>query len=223
MTKKIWLLFVLVVGVGTAVGLAAANAFVPTVADVKDPLGRPSSLSLEVIHSASEFDRLTFILVPKHRDLSGRIQTLTAVAADLDTLVGEAGGLSGKAISVNAFTTSVNSTAGPLPGLIAGVAARAHQAAPVVGNLGTAVSSVAGQLQAINGGLADIYGDLAALGPRATTINNLLAQIQEESQRIRSLGPVLSSLSGLLDPVINGATGGLLSGLLDRNVHPAAN
>lgn len=214
MTKKTWGLFVLVAGLGVAVLLSMSNAFVPAVADIKDPLGRPSALSLEVIHSASEFDRLTSVLVPKHGKLAVRIQTLNTVATDLDILVDNAGDLTGKAKSVNAHTVSVRSTATPLPGLINRVTGRAQEAAPVVGNLGSAVSSVTGQLRAINGGLAGIYGDLSALGPRADTIAHLLADIENESKRVKPLAPVLATLAETLGPVLDGPVGKLLADVL---------
>jgi len=211
MTKKTWGLFVLVVGLGTAVLMSVVNSFAPGVEDVKDPLGRPSALSLEVIHSASEFDRLSAGLTPKHRDLAGRVQTLNTVATSLEGLVGEAGSLSGKAESVNAGTVSVRSSATPLPGLIRKVSGRAREATPVVNDLGSAVSSVTGQLESVNGGLTGIYGDLAALGPRATRIVQLLHQIEEESRRVRALGPLLSTLSGPLGSIFSG---NLLTNLL---------
>lgn len=214
MQKKTWGLFVLIVGLGTAVLLSVSNAFVPTVADVEDPLGRPSALSLEVIHSASEFDRLAGALVPKHGDLSQRIQTLNIVADDLDTLVGKAGGLPQKATSVNAHTRTVRSTAQPLPDLIADVTGRARQANPVVGGLGNAISGVTVHLEAITGGLIGIYSDLAALGPRATTINELLAKIQDESRRVRAFGPALTIVSTTLGPVLQGGSGDLIGKLL---------
>ncbi|WP_182378921.1 hypothetical protein [Nocardioides sp. WS12] len=212
MTKKAWLLFVLVVGLGGAVFLSGSNAFKPGVDDVKDPLGRPSALSLEVIHSASEFERITGVLVPKHGTLSQRIQRLNGVADNLDIVVDDAGKLTGKSITVNEGTTKVNDIALPLPGLIASVTGRAVEAAPVVGDLGKSVSGVTTELEAVQTQLNGAFRDLAKLGPRATTIVDLLAQIQAASVKVKPLAPLLAGLSGPLETIYDLP---LADGLLD--------
>lgn len=217
MTKKAWLTFVLVAGLGSAVLLSVHNSFKPGVEDVKDPLGRPSALSLEVIHSASEFDRISADLVPKHGTLAQRIRKLDVVTGDLETVVGAAGELPGKAASVNADTTTVSEVAGPLPILITNVTDRAVQAAPVVGNLGRSVDAVTTQLVAIQGQLDGALTDLTALGPRATTIVALLRQIQRESEKIKPLAPILNGLSGPLDTVYDLPLVDQLLGLLQQH------
>lgn len=195
---KSWLTFVLVVGLGGAVLLSAANSFVPGVQDVKDPLGRPSALSKEVIHSASEFQRITGILVPKHDWLSQKIQKLGTVSDDLSTVVGQAGQLPGAAITVNGDTTTVSKVAVPLPGLIGHITSRAQEAGPVVNDLGASVDGVATQISAVNGQLGGALADLATLGPRARTIVGLLAQIQDESVKVKVAAPLLQGLKGPL-------------------------
>jgi hypothetical protein len=199
MTRKAWTGFVVLVGLGLAVLLCTTNSFAPGLTDLKDPLGRPSALSKEVIHSASEFDRITATLVPKHDDLSQRVTTLTLVSDNLGTLVGDAGGLSTSSTEVNDGTRRVRQVAKPLPPLIASVTSRAVEATPVVGRLGNAVGGVTIQLRAIEGGLGSIYTNLAQLGPRATTISGLLVQIQGDSERVRALGPLTSLIAQVLN------------------------
>jgi hypothetical protein len=195
---------VVVLGGGTCVILSALNGFVPHTADLKDPLGRPSALSLQVIHSASQFDQITAVVLPHQDNLGQRIQVLRTVADDLDGIVGKAGGLPPTATTVNTDTTTVDGIAGQLPPLIARVTGRADQATPVAGSLTTAIGSVATQLQDIHGNLVTVQGDLAALGPRASDIVAILGQIQAESARIKALGPAL----GLLGSLVNGGTVG---------------
>lgn len=194
MTKKAWLVFVLIVGLGGAVFLSVTNSFTPGLEDVKDPLGRPSALSKEVIHSASEFERITGVLVPKHGSLSHRIQRLTTVADDLDVVVDQAGHLPGKSASVNRDTSTVSEVAVPLPGLIQHITRRAVEAGPVVGDLGSSVSGVTTQIDAVGLQLTGAFEDLAALGPRARTIVDVLAQIEAESEKVRRIMPVLNAL-----------------------------
>lgn len=201
MTGRVWLLVVLVLGLGGAVSLSAANSFTPGVEDVKDPLGRPSSLAESVIFSASEFERITSDLVPKHGTLSQRIQRLGAVADNLAVVVDDAGTLPGASERVNGDTATVNRVAVGLPGLIRSVTERAVQATPVVGDLGESVAGVTTELENVQTQLDGAFGDLAALGPRADTIVGLLADIQTQSARVRSLGPLLSALAGPLEQV----------------------
>lgn len=196
-TKKVWFAIVGAFGGGAAVLLSIANGFVPHTEDLVDPLGRPSELSLQVIHSASEFDRLSATLVPKHGDLGGRIGVLQTVADDLDGIVGKAGDLVPSAQTVNAGTTSVQGVATPLPALIDKVTGRAKEATPVVKGLGDSVGSVASQLATIGGSLNGVRGDLAALGPRADLIVAILKRIEDESARVRPVSPLLALLSQL--------------------------
>lgn len=191
-TKKAWLGVVLGLGVAPAVLLCAVNGFLPGLDDVVDPLGRPSQLSLEVIDSAGQFDTLTGILVPKHAQLSGDIQTLGPLADDLEGLTDKAGELTGQAKTLNSSTGDVSTIAGPLPDLVANVTGRANQAAPTVAGLSTAVGSVTTQLEAVNDGLITVGGTLSTLGPKATAIAATLANVEEEARHVQELGPVLA-------------------------------
>jgi hypothetical protein len=191
-TKKAWLGVVLGLGVAPAVLLCAVNGFLPGLDDVVDPLGRPSQLSLEVIDSADQFDTLTGILVPKHAQLAGDIQTLGPLANDLEGLTDKAGELTGQAKTLNSSTGDVSAIAGPLPDLVANVTGRANQAGPTVAGLSTAVGSVTTQLEAVNDGLTTIEGTLGALGPKATAIAATLANVQEEARHVQEMGPLLA-------------------------------
>ncbi|MEB3371354.1 hypothetical protein [Saccharopolyspora mangrovi] len=210
-TKKTWFASVAALGCGSCVAVAMLNGFVPGLRDIADPLGRPSQLSSEVIHSASELDRLTSELVPAHEDLGQRMQVLNVLAGNLDGLVGKTGELVPAAGGVNAETAAVGDIARPLPSMIDKVTGRARQAAPQVAELGTAVGSVTTQLENIGSGLTTIQGDLQALGPRAKMISGTLGKIESESARLRPVAPVLS----LLRPVTSSDNGSLLPGLLN--------
>ncbi|MEN0134916.1 MAG: hypothetical protein AAGC80_07195 [Rhodococcus sp. (in: high G+C Gram-positive bacteria)] len=198
-TKKAWLGVVLGLGVAPAVLLGAVNGFLPGIDDVLDPLGRPSQLSLEVIDSADQFDTLTGILVPKHAQLAGDIQTLGPLATDLEGLTDKAGELTGQAKTLNSSTGDVSAIAGPLPDLVANVTGRANQASPTVAGLSTAVGSVTTQLEAINTGLTTIEGTLGALGPKATAIAATLANVEEEARHVQEMGPLLA----VIGPPVN--------------------
>lgn len=198
-TKKAWTALVLVLGVGSAVVLCALNGFFPALRDVSDPLGRPSKLSNEVIHSAGQFDTLTAVLVPKHAELASSIQTLRPLSVDLEALTDKAGVLSGQAVTLNESTRSVASIAAPLPDLVARVTVRSNTASPTVAGLSTAVGSVTTQLELILPGLTTVQGTLAALGPKASGIAATLANVQEAAAHVREFGPLLA----VIGPPVN--------------------
>lgn len=208
-TKKVWFGAVAAVGGGACIAVAALNGFVPGLEDVADPLGRPSELSLEVIHSASEFDRISAGLVPAHLDLGRRAQVLRTLSGDLDGLVGKAGELVPAAGKTNEGTAAVRDIARPLPLLIDRVTGRAREATPEVTNLGAAVGSVTNELENIHDGLGTVQGNLASLGPRAEIIMNVLEDVQEESSRLRPIGPLLP----LIRPLNEAGVGPALSGV----------
>ncbi|MCZ4587569.1 hypothetical protein O4328_28440 [Rhodococcus opacus] len=198
-SKKQWVTVVLAVGAAPALILCAVNGFVPGLDDLKDPLGRPSALSQELITSAGQLDELTSIFVPKHAQLSADIQALTPLADDLETLTTKAGELPGKSITVNDSTRDVSTIAGPLPDLIAAVTAHSDQAAPTVGGLSTAVGSVTTQLQGIEQNLGTVQGTLGELGPRGSAIASTLANIEEEARHVQAFGPLLA----VIGPPVN--------------------
>ncbi|MCQ4079108.1 hypothetical protein NGB36_00365 [Streptomyces sp. RB6PN25] len=212
LTKKVWFATVATLGGGACIVIGMLNRFVPHLQDLSDPLGRPSALSLQVIHSASQFDSITSVLVPKHHDLGQRIQVLHTVADDLDGLVNKAGGLVPSAQAVNGDTTTVQGVATPLPPLINKVTGRAQQATPQVNALGNAVSSVTTQLNAVDVNMTAIATDLGALGPRAQEIVAILQEIEAESERIRPVAPLLPVLSTVTN--ITSSNGQPILGLL---------
>ncbi|WP_262365861.1 hypothetical protein [Gordonia sp. OPL2] len=180
--------------------LCVMNRFIPGVNDLKDPLGRPSDLSNDIIYSASQFDVITGELDPKHKDLSQSIQVLTLVAGDLRKLTDAAGRLSGLAISVNDSTTGVSGIAGGLPAKIQQLTQRSDTAGPTVLTLAGSIQAVTDQLETVNVNLKTVGSTLATLGPRADSIAAVLATIEEEAAHVAELGPLLA----LLGPAVNG-------------------
>jgi len=211
-TKKAWTLFVVIVGGILVVSLCVWNRFVPGAKDMADPLGTPTNMAESIVHSASEFDRITGILVPKHAELGERMQMMNTMTNNLDHLVNRAAYLGPMAITVNKSTTTVQGVANPLPQLISAVTGRAQQATPAVGVLSAAVASVVTQLQAVGVQLEGIHGNLSALSPKATSIVALLSQIQAESLRLRPVGPLLSLLADVTRAPNGQPLFGLLSG-----------
>ncbi len=196
MTKKLWLLTVLFVGGTMSTGVAVSNRFVPSMEDVADPLGRPSALALELIHSSSELERITGILVPKHADLRGRIGVLNGVSDDLDAVAGSADSLDDLTMSANSGAARVGAVSIPLPGLIGNVTARSTQAVSAVDRLHGAAGSISAQLEQVVAQEQAIYRSLQQLGPRARSIAAVLANIEQDTSRLKTAGPVLRLLSG---------------------------
>lgn len=191
-SKKRWIAVVLAVGAGPALILCTFNGFVPGLEDVRDPLGRPATLSQELIGSAGQLDELTAIFVPKHAQLAIDIQALTPLANDLEGLTNKAGELPGHSTSVNSSTKDVSNVAAPLPDLVANVTGHANQASPTVEGLATAVGSVTTQLESIEQNLSTVQGALGELGPRGSAIATTLANIEEEARHVQEFGPLLA-------------------------------
>ncbi|MFD7008037.1 hypothetical protein [Rhodococcus jostii] len=191
-SKKRWIAVVVALGLGPALALCILNGFVPGVEDVRDPLGRPATLSQELIVSAGQLDELTAIFVPKHQQLSYDIQALTPLANDLEGLTNKAGELPGQSTSVNSSTRDVSTIAAPLPDLVATVTGRANEASPTVAGLATAVGSVTTQLESIEQNLTTVQGTLGELGPRGSAIAATLANIEEEARHVQEFGPLLA-------------------------------
>lgn len=200
-TKKTWTALVLAGGGGAALALSVLNGFVPGWEDVRDPLGRPSALSLELIDSADRLDTLTSIFVPKHARLAQDMQVLSPVADNLTGLTDTAAALPQHSAAVNSSTAQVSAVAAPLPDLVAAVTGRAEQAGPTVAGLSVAVGSVARQLEAIHQNLSVVQATLGELGPRGATIAATLANIEEEARHVQEFGPLLA----VLGPAVNDA------------------
>ncbi len=191
---------VVVLGVVPAVLICVANSFLPGWTDLKDPLGRPATLSESLIDSADRLDTLTAQMVPKHEDLAGGIQTLAPLSANLTDLTNAAGTLPPSAVTVNTSTRAVADIAAPLPQLIAVVTGHSVDATSMVGELTTAVDGVTGELTNVDTEMASVQTSLAALGPQASGISATLSNIEEEASRVGPLGPVLA----VLGPLVNG-------------------
>ncbi len=198
-TKKTFTASVLLLGVVPAVALCILNGFFPAFRDVKDPLGRPSTLSQGLIDSADQLDTLTAVLVPKHAQLADGIQALVPLSNDLERLTNKAGELSGQSVTLISSTRNVSSIAAPLPDLVQSVTVRANEASPTVAGLSTAVGSVTAELEGIQQGLTTIQGTLGTLGPKASGIAATLATIQEEAAHVSEFGPLLA----VIGPPVN--------------------
>ncbi|MDF3281089.1 hypothetical protein [Gordonia sp. N1V] len=199
-STRVWLVTLGVIALVPILVLCVVNRFIPTGTDLKDPLGRPSDLSNQIIYSAYQFDVITARLDPKHQELSQSIQVLETVATDLAKLTDAAGRLTGLAGTVNESTSGVIGIAGGLPEKIQTITVRSDTAAPTVLTLAGAIQAVTNQLAAVNGGLQTVGSSLATLGPRAHSIAQTLSYIEEEAAHVRELGPLLA----LLGPAVNG-------------------
>ncbi|GAA5117554.1 hypothetical protein [Haloechinothrix salitolerans] len=195
LAKKTWWVVTLVLTGAVAGTIAVTTAFVPGVDDIKDPLGRPSGLAKEVIFSASEFDRLTGILVPKHSELSERIGVLNGVATELAAVVDEAGTLAPVSAQINSDTDDVVNIADPLPRRIGDVTERAEQANATVSALGQSVGSVTYELRRVLAAQKVVYGSLQTLGPRAEEIRKTLQEIEKSSEHVAPFSPLIQLLS----------------------------
>ncbi|MFI6953394.1 hypothetical protein ACIBJI_07950 [Nocardia sp. NPDC050408] len=179
-------------GIAPAVVLCVANGFVPGWSDISDPLGRPSQLSQDVIHSADQLDQITARLVPKHSELSQRAQVLNSLSINLAGLTDAAGHLPGDASRLNATTTGLAGAATPLPGLVGKVNGRVQQAIPQVNALSGGVATLADRLDALNNSMSTVQSSLSGLGPKSSSIASTLATIEEESAHVREFGPLLA-------------------------------
>ncbi|MCG7631455.1 MULTISPECIES: hypothetical protein [Gordonia] len=195
-----WIGIVAILGLIPALVLCLINGFIPRWPDLSDPLGRPSSLSNELIVSADELDQLTAEMAPKHGTLAITIQDIGPLADSLTELTDLAAKLPDSAKSVNIYTTDVAGTARPLPDIITSVVGNSTQASTTVGNMTTALERVGTQLDNVDTGMARVQTTLKTLGPRASTISATLKSIEEEAARVAALGPLLA----VLGPAVNG-------------------
>lgn len=195
-----WLGIVVILGLIPALVLCLINGFFPQWRDLSDPLGRPSTLSNELIVSADQLDQLTAEMAPKHGTLSVTIQDIGPLADSLTALTDLAAKLPDSARSVNVSTTDVAGTARPLPDLITAIVGNSGQASTTVGNMTSAVGGVTTQLNNVDTEMKTVQATLKTLGPRASTISGTLATIEEEAARVAALGPLLA----VLGPAVNG-------------------
>ncbi|MGQ0615443.1 MAG: hypothetical protein ACT4PW_00375 [Acidimicrobiia bacterium] len=201
--RATWALIFVGLTVVLAVTIGLAQGFYPRIEDLKDPLGRPTDLANSVIFSASEFDRLTGIILPDQVELRKKITVLIGVANDLDVLVDTAGQLDDLAVEINDDTGGVIGVARQLPPLIARVTGRANQGANSVTNLNAAVEGANTQFQAVGDQIRAILPNLQALEGRASNIAAVLAQLEQEAAAVGPLAPALGLLNDLLGPIVN--------------------
>ncbi|AZG46817.1 hypothetical protein [Gordonia insulae] len=199
-STRTWIGIVVCLGLIPAVVLCLIHGFIPQWRDLSDPLGRPSTLSNELIVSADQLDKLTAEMAPKHATLSVTIQDISPLARSLTELTTLAAQLPDSARTVNAATTSVAGTARPLPDMISDLVANSGQASTTVGNMTGAVSGVTARLDDVDSQMSSVQTTLKTLGPKATTISKTLNTIEEEAARVAALGPLLA----VLGPAVNG-------------------
>jgi hypothetical protein len=194
-SARSWWLVVAVLGGGTSVLLAVVFGYVPSTADLLDPLGRPATLTKSIVSSSAGLDQVTTVLVPKQAELTRRIGVLTTVAGSLDGVVDQAGTLSPLAGDANKGISHVVDVARRLPALITRITAHANEATGAAGDLGGTVTALDTGLSTVGDRLVSLHTSLGPLGPRADAIAAVLAQIERESQRIAPVSPVLGLLS----------------------------
>lgn len=195
LSRTRWSLLVAILGGGLSVVTALVHGFVPTGADLADPLGRPAELTDSVVRSTAEIDRLSELVLGDHTTIAGQAATVVDMAGHLDGLADQAALLGPLSRDARAGTTGVVTSATPLPDLLARVTGRSEQATGVAARLGAAVDDVTGRLRDIGEGIGDINRDLGPLAPRAAAIAAVLGRIERETAPLRPLGPVLGRLS----------------------------
>jgi ABC-type transporter Mla subunit MlaD len=194
-SARSWWLVVAILGGGASLLLAVVFRYVPSTADLLDPLGRPATLTKSIVSSSAGLDQVTAVLVPKQAELTHRISVLTALAGSLDEVVDHAGELTPLAGDANRGIAHVVHVARPLPALITRITAHANEATGVAHDLGGTVTSLNRGLSTVGDRLVSLHTSLGPLTPRADAIAEVLAQIERESQRIAPVSPVLGLLS----------------------------
>jgi len=190
-----WWLLVAALGGGLSIATALMHGFVPTGADLADPLGRPARVADSVIHSTAEIDRLSEVILANHTTIAGQAATVIDIAGNLDGLADQAALLGPLSHAARSGTSDVVVAATPLPDLLARITGRSQQATAVAGRLGTSVEDVTDRLRHIGSGITDINHHLGPLAPKAADIAGVLGRIERETAPLRPLGPVLGRLS----------------------------
>lgn len=190
-----WWLVVAVSGGGLSLATALVYGFVPTGADLSDPLGRPARLTDSVVESTERIDRLSVVILADHTTIAGQAATVVDMADHLDDLADQAALLGPLARDARAGTSAVVGSADPLPELVGRITDRSRQATSTAGRLGTAIQDVTGRLRDIGDGITDINRHLSPLRPQAADIATVLGRIERETAPLRPLGPLLGRLS----------------------------
>lgn len=185
--KPVWLKGALLGSGATCAVLWGAYGYFPSLDDLKDPLADPPALGNQMTGSAHDFDRLTTVMVRQQSALPEKAGVLLGVATDLERLAGEAGGLDTLASEIGASTGRVVQVADPLPGRIAGLAARGGDGARLGEKLEGSLSGVSTEIGRVSTRLRGLLTDVTGLGSRAAEIAARLAEIERSS---RSLAPV---------------------------------
>ena len=186
-----WWLVVAVLGGGASVLLAVVFRYVPSAEDLRDPLGRPATLTDSIVSSSAGLDQVTTVLMPKQAELTRRIAVLTTVAGSLDSVVDEAGILSPLAGDANKEIGRVVDVARPLPALITRITGRAGEATDAAADLGGTVTSLDTGLAKVGDRLTALRAGLDPLGPRADALVEVLGRIERESRRVAPVSPLL--------------------------------
>lgn len=198
-----WWLLALLGAAGLSVGTALAVGFVPTAADLTDPLGRPAALARSIAGSTAAVDRFAVDIHNKHRSLAETTRTLSVIADHLDGLVGQADTLGPLTAEAKTHTDGLQSGLHPLPPLVAILTGHAKRATDVSDHLGASLDTVAHRLGDVGERLSVITGHLAPLAPRARSIASVLHQLHRDTAPLRPLGPILGHLGpglGRLEP-----------------------
>lgn len=190
-SKRSWWLLVTVLGGGASVLLAAVFGYLPTAEDLRDPLGRPATLTDSIVASSAGLDQVTTVLEPKQAELTRRISVLSAVAGSLDDVVDQAGELTPLAGDANREIGHVIDVAHPLPALITRITGRAGQATDAAHDLEGSITSLDTRLAKVGDRLVTLHASLDPLRPRADALAEVLARIERESQRIAPISPLL--------------------------------
>lgn len=194
LTRRRWWLVVLTATAVLSAATALFAGFVPTAADLTDPLARPPDLARSVARSTATLDQLSADIHAKHGLISRQSRTATDIADNLDALVGKTEPLGVLSTDLTARTDQLTEYIHPLPGLVEVLNGHTVRAAAVSGKLGSGIDTVSSRLRAISTELDRISAHLHPLAPRAAELADLLRRIERHTIILRPAGPLLGRL-----------------------------
>jgi hypothetical protein len=195
LTRRAWWLLVLLGTAGLSAIAAFVAGFVPSTAELTDPLARPAALARSVTDSTATLDRLTYGIHDNHELITRQARTTVLIADHLEALVAEAEALGPLSTQAATRTGALVADARPLPGLVEVLNGHAVRASEVADRLESSTEAVTTRLRAIGAGLADVTTHLDPLAARADAIADVLRRIERDTAPLRPLGPILGALN----------------------------
>ncbi|MGQ0482869.1 MAG: hypothetical protein ACT4O0_17820 [Pseudonocardia sp.] len=194
LSRRRWCLLVLTATVTLSALAALVAGFVPTAADLADPLARPAELTRSVARSTATLDRLSTDIHADHRLISLQSRTATDIADRLDELVGHTEPLAAQSTGLSARTDQLTDDIRALPGLVEVLNGHTVRATAVTHRLGSRIDTVSNRLRTISTELDRISTHLQPLTRRTAAIAELLRRIERHTTVLRPVGPILGRL-----------------------------